>query len=127
MFFFFSLQHSISIRHSSLPSILSSNFPALFSAFTLSLLLHCSLTTMYSGVSLSTPTTHLRYFSCTLYTFSSFFHSQISAPYINTLSNIIILFLKSLSHFLFLIPHIRFAYLTISLICALSVALSLNV
>jgi hypothetical protein len=39
--FFLSLQHSISILHSSLPSILCSNFPA----FTLSLfLLHSSLT-----------------------------------------------------------------------------------
>jgi hypothetical protein len=42
---FFSLQHSINIRHSSLQSILSSNFATLFPAFTLSLfLLHFSLT-----------------------------------------------------------------------------------
>jgi hypothetical protein len=44
-FFFFSLQHSVSILHSSLPSILSSNFADVFPAFTLSLfLLHSSLT-----------------------------------------------------------------------------------
>jgi hypothetical protein len=43
--FFFSLQHSVSVLHSSLPSILSSNFAALFPAFTLSLfLLHSSFT-----------------------------------------------------------------------------------
>jgi hypothetical protein len=43
-FFFFSLQHSVSIRHSSLPSIISSNFAALFPAFTFSLfLLHSSI------------------------------------------------------------------------------------
>jgi hypothetical protein len=45
LFFFFSLKYSVSILHSSLPSILSSNFAALFPAFTLSLfLLQSSLT-----------------------------------------------------------------------------------
>jgi hypothetical protein len=44
VFFFFSLQHSVSILHSSLPPILSSIFAAVFPAFTLSLFLfHCSL------------------------------------------------------------------------------------
>jgi hypothetical protein len=46
------------------------------------------------------------------------------------LSNIITLFLKSSPHFLFPVPQTHpttlFAFLTISLICALSVALSLN-
>jgi hypothetical protein len=43
--FFFSLQHSVSILHSSLPSILFSIFASLFPTFTLSLfLLHSSLT-----------------------------------------------------------------------------------
>jgi hypothetical protein len=45
VFFFFSLQHSLSILHFSFPSILSLNFAALFPAFTLNLfLLHSSLT-----------------------------------------------------------------------------------
>jgi hypothetical protein len=43
VFFYFSLQYSVSIRHSSLPFILSSNLAALFPAFTLSqFLLHSS-------------------------------------------------------------------------------------
>jgi hypothetical protein len=59
---------------------------------------------MYPGVSLSTPSTHLKYFSCTLSTSSCSFHPQISAPYISTLStmlsNIIILLPNSPPHFL---------------------------
>jgi hypothetical protein len=44
-FFFYSLYHSVSIPHSPLSPILSSNFAALFPPFTLSLLLlHCFLT-----------------------------------------------------------------------------------
>jgi hypothetical protein len=43
-FFSFSLQHSVSVLHSSLPSTLSSNFATLFPAFTLSLfLLHLTM------------------------------------------------------------------------------------
>jgi hypothetical protein len=38
-FFFFSFQHSVSILHSSPPAILSSNFAAVFPAFTLNLFL----------------------------------------------------------------------------------------
>jgi hypothetical protein len=87
VFFFFSLQHSVSILHSSFPSILSSNFTALF-------LLHSSLTT-YPGIFLSTPCTFLKYFSCTFSTSSCSFRPQVSAPYISMLSpmlsNIIIL------------------------------------
>jgi hypothetical protein len=80
--FFFSLQHSVTILHSSLPSILSSNFATLFPAFTLILfLLHSSLTSTPS-----TPSTPLKYFSCTFSTSSRSFHSQISALYINILS-----------------------------------------
>lgn len=56
--------------------------------------------TMYSGVCLSTPYTHFKHFSCTLFIFSYSFHPHTSACYINilliTLSNIIILFLKLL-------------------------------
>jgi hypothetical protein len=73
----FSLSHPRSIL---LYPILSSNFAVLFPAFTLNLLLlHFSIT-MYPGVSLSAPSTHLKYFSCTLSTSSCSFHSQISLP-----------------------------------------------
>jgi hypothetical protein len=129
--FFFSPSFCYSILHSSIPSILSSNFGALFPAFTLSLfLLHSSLT-MQPGLSLST----LTYFSRIFSTSSCSFHLQISAPFINKLSvmlsNIIILLLKSPSHFLSSIlqthPTTLFVFLTISLTRALSVAFSLNV
>jgi hypothetical protein len=45
--------------------------------------------TMYPGVSLSIPSTRLRYFSCTLSTSSCSIHPQISAPYISTLSTML--------------------------------------
>jgi energy-converting hydrogenase Eha subunit C len=76
----------------------------------------------------SNPSTPLKYFSCTFSTSSRSFHPKISAPYINILfvmlSNIIILLLKSPLHFLSPILH---TLLTISLICALFLALSLDV
>jgi hypothetical protein len=110
MYILFKYQNfSDSILHSSLSPILSSHFAALFPAFNFSLfLLHSSLT-MYPGVSLSTPSTHLKYFSCSLSTSSCSFHPQISVAYISTLStmlpNIIILLLKSPPHFLSPIPQ----------------------
>jgi hypothetical protein len=82
---------------------------------------------------LSFPLSLSAYSSCTLpslcnlaflSTSSCFFYPQISALYI------IILLLKSPLHFLLFPKHIPRPYLpssTISLICALSVALSLNV
>jgi hypothetical protein len=91
-------QYSVTILHSSLPSILSSNLAALFPAFTLSL-----------------------FFLHFLYLF--FFHHSIM------LLNIIILLLKAPLLFLSPIPQAHpttfIAFLTISLICALSVALSI--
>jgi hypothetical protein len=64
---------------------LSSNFAALFPSFTLSpFLLYFSLNTQ-PAVSLSIPSTHLKYFSCTLSTSFCSFHPRIFAPYINIL------------------------------------------
>jgi hypothetical protein len=48
-----------------------------------------SFLTMYPSVSLSTPSTHLKYFSCTLSTTTCSFHPQISAPYISTFSTML--------------------------------------
>jgi hypothetical protein len=126
MFFSFSLQHFVSILHSPLSSILSSNFAALCS-YTLPSLYNlaflCPLLSPLSNIFLAFSTS-----SCS-------FHPEISAPYINILSimfsNIIILLLKSPPHFLSPIPQTHpttlSAFLTISQIYALSVALSLNV
>jgi hypothetical protein len=60
------------------PSIhfLSPNFPA----FTLGLFLLHSSFTMLPGISLSTPSIPLKYFSCTFSTSFSSFHPQMSAP-----------------------------------------------
>jgi hypothetical protein len=112
------------------PRTLRLSFP-----LSLSTCFSCTLPlTMYPGVSLSTPSTH-QYFSYTLSTSSCSFHPQISAPYISTLStmlsNIIILLPNSPPRFLSPIPQTHptkiFAFLTTSLTCALSMALSLKV
>jgi hypothetical protein len=58
---------------------LSSNFAALFPAFTLSLFFLYSSLNMQPGVSLSSPSTHLKYFFCSLSTSFCSFHPRISA------------------------------------------------
>jgi hypothetical protein len=93
VFFFFSLQHSVSILHSSLPPILSSNFVALFPAYTLPSL---------SNLPFLCPPFSI--FFCLFSTSTYSFHSQICAPYINILSimlsNVNIVLLKSPPYFL---------------------------
>jgi hypothetical protein len=62
---------------SSFPSILASNFAAVYPAFSLILILLHSSLTMYRGVSLSTTTTLLKYFFSTS---SCFYHLYTLYP-----------------------------------------------